>query len=251
MDQNFTNSAGRRVWRRRKADAQPLKSRAPPHVSDFTPLFSAPEQGAIIGIAGNNWQFTRRHTGGRRGCREGEAEGRRWAVGGGRQTQRRRQRQRRVGERQIDKPCRISPFACSGSYLVIFEWHIWECQINSVETAERSALCCACARNGSSCVCGSKSSYFRGRLTSRERQGVGVVGNILFTVFDCLCGSLSGPIIKHWPTRSPAVKHRAGVMYVLVTKAPPNEDESQFAPCLPRKHLHVWLHYQTRWEILM
>lgn len=38
---------------------------------------------------------------------------------------------------------------------------------------------------------------------------------------------------------------RAGMMNALVTKAPPNEDESQYAPCLPRKHLHVWLHYQT------
>lgn len=38
---------------------------------------------------------------------------------------------------------------------------------------------------------------------------------------------------------------RPSVMYALVTKAPPNEDESQYAPRLPRKHLHVWLHYQT------
>lgn len=35
-------------------------------------------------------------------------------------------------------------------------------------------------------------------------------------------------------------------MNALVTKALPNEDESQCGPLLPRKHLHVWLHYQMR-----
>lgn len=38
----------------------------------------------------------------------------------------------------------------------------------------------------------------------------------------------------------------ASVMYAPTTKAPPNEDESQYASHLPRKAFtYIWLHYQT------
>lgn len=51
MDQNFTNSTGRRVTQE-KSWCRALKS-CVSHLSDFTPMFFAPERGTIIGIAGS------------------------------------------------------------------------------------------------------------------------------------------------------------------------------------------------------
>lgn len=77
--------------------------------------------------------------------------------------------------------------------------------------------------------------------------GCGWAGNVLFTVFTghFYVGVFFGADNKALTNEESRCQARVSVMYALVTKAPPNEDESQYAPRLPRKHLYVWLHYQT------
>ncbi len=107
LDENFT---GRRVTQE-KSRCGALKSRAP-HISDFTPVFSAPEQGAIIGIAGSTDSSCASTQGNRmqRGRGKREKVSGRW-----RETDTETGKEsgwvevESVGEREIDKPCIISP----------------------------------------------------------------------------------------------------------------------------------------------
>lgn len=92
--------------------------------------------------------------------------------------------------------------------------------------------------------------FFQGRLTSQERQGGGGWEHLVYCVWLIVLEFIRGDN-KALTNEDSRCQAQAGVMYPLVTKAPPNEDESQYAPCLPRKHLHIWLHCQTLCEILM
>lgn len=69
-----------------------------------------------------------------------------------------------------------------------------------------------------------------------EKSRAGLVGNILFAVFGCLCEYIraSNKALTNQKSRCQVC---TAVMYALVTKAPLNEDESQYTPSVPRKLL--------------
>lgn len=206
MEQNFTNSTGWRVSQERRR-CRALKSRAP-NICDFTPLFSAPEQGAIIGIAGST-DSSRASTQGH-GMQRGRGK-RTWVEGGRRKDREGKWagRGRKSGWKRNWQTLYNISFVCSGIYPVVFEWHIWECQKKQCGNSKAEICPFLCLRHEQQFLCMwiKKQLLLWGGWKDEKawQYGAGVAGNVLLTVFGCLCGSFSGLIIKHWPTRTLAV----------------------------------------------
>lgn len=94
-----------------------------------------------------------------------------------------------------------------------------------------------------------KKLFLSGKADKWRKAGLWVVGGLETSCLLCLLATFMWGFFwadnKALTNEESRCQARVSVMYALVTKAPPNEDESQYAPRLPRKHLYVWLHYQT------